>query len=205
MKKKAIILLSGGLDSCVVLALALSQKRDLLALSFNYGQRHQIELKFAQQIAKYYDICHTIIRIDSNLVDQAPSSLIDYTQPVQGPPAQNTIPDTYVPGRNLLFLAHAATYAEIHQCNEIHFGSNADDCDNYPDCRKEFLHSSEKAICMGASTPIRIQSPLIYLTKSEVIQLAQKLAVPLHLTWSCYNPTEDIPCGRCAACILRNS
>lgn len=204
--KKAIVLLSGGVDSCVALAYALSEKRECLAISFDYGQRHKIELESAQKIASHYKIAHTIVEIDSSLfAENSSCSLLDSTIPIEHNPAPK-IPSTYVPCRNLLFLSHAACFAEVHSASEIYFAANLDDYENYPDCRPSFIKGLEETISLGSPHKVEIITPLIELSKKQIGNLGRDLQAPLELTWSCYDPQENnLPCRSCQACALRAS
>ena len=203
---KAIVVFSGGIDSTVVLAYALANQRECIALSFDYMQRHRCELKSAEAIAEHYKVEHRVIRIDPSLFKGSSSSLVDTTATLEG----NThaqIPSTFVPCRNILFLSHAASMAQCLGASEIYFGANRDDFANYPDCRDPFFRSFETSIMLGspADLSISVICPLIQKTKIEIIKLGRSLQAPLHLTWSCYDPQNNQPCGKCQACFLRES
>lgn len=210
---KAIILLSGGLDSTVMLAKALQQGNECYALSFNYGQRHKIELKAAENIAAFYDVPHRIIMIDPACFDN--SSLVTSLAVPKDRTAQQIssggIPNTYVPARNTLFLAYAVGQAEILEAQEIHVGFNAMDCNPYPDCRPEFVNAFQLVINIATKQgvegrPPRLITPLIDLNKTEIFKLGFSLNAPIDLSFSCYDPTiDDRPCHHCDACILRNA
>ena len=203
--EKALILLSGGLDSCVVLAQALSSGRSCTALSFDYGQRHHIELKSAKNIAQHYGVPFRILRIDPLLFqDSSSCSLVNGDLSV----TENTSlkPSTYVPCRNLLFLAHASSLAESIHASEIWFGANADDVPAYPDCSPSFFRAFEEAATAGSylgSKGLKIIAPLALLSKVAIIALGRRLQAPLGLTWSCYDPQDNKPCTVCSACVLR--
>lgn len=205
---KAIVLLSGGLDSCVVLAHALAIGRSCIALSFHYGQRHLLELQSAEKIATYYEIEHQTIHIDPALFSHCSgSSLINPSLDVA---AKDTVlqPNTYVPCRNLLFLSHAASFAESHGASEIYFGAHANDGPSYPDCRREFFHAFESTVTLGSylgDTGLSVVCPFIDSNKRSIVALGKKLHAPLDLTWSCYDPKDGNPCTQCAACTLRAS
>lgn len=208
---KAIILLSGGLDSTVVLALAIEQGRECVCLSFDYGQRHKIELERARAIAARYHCHHRIVTIDPATFSN--TSLVDQKAVPKGRTLEEMrtqgIPSTYVPGRNTLFLAYAAGQAEIYGAAEIWTGPNLLDHNPYPDCRPEFyaafqglLNLATKQAVEGA--PPQIRTPLIEWDKTRIVQEAKRLGVPIELTWSCYAPQEDLtPCGACDACKIR--
>jgi 7-cyano-7-deazaguanine synthase len=199
----ALILFSGGIDSTVVLAHVLAQGKSPLLLSFNYGQTHAVELSSAQAIAKYYGTPHQVIHIDPSLFLQCSSSLIASNS--KKDTAHPILPSTFVPGRNLLFLSHAACLAQSREIKDIYIGANADDFANYPDCRKDFCNIVETAIHEGSLHSVSILSPLIYRTKKEIIEYGLQLKAPLYLTWSCYHPLDGKPCLNCQACLLRNS
>ncbi len=210
---KAVILLSGGIDSTVLLALALERGLDCLALSFDYGQRHLIELTSARAICEHYDIPQHTITIDPSAFGH--STLVHTDTPMPDKRSlkeieQSGIPNTYVPARNTLFLSYALGQAEIIDATEIHFGMNAQDRVGYPDCRPEFVESFQRLVNVATKqsvekTPPKIITPLIELNKAGIISLGLRLNAPLELTHSCYNPTKTgLQCGTCDACILRN-
>ena len=209
--KHAVVLLSGGLDSATTLAIARSQSYETYALSFDYGQRHQLELEAARKIAKSLGAKeHRTVKIDNQIF--AGSALID---DVDVPKARSEeeigrgIPPTYVPARNTIFLAHALAWAETIPAGHIFIGANAIDYSGYPDCRPEFIALFEtlanvatKAGAEGAR--IQIHAPLIKLSKAEIVRKAVELDVDLPLTHSCYDPTPDgRACGKCDSCQLR--
>lgn len=204
--KKAICLLSGGLDSSTVIYYAKSQGYDVYALSFNYGQRHFKELEAAKKIAKDVGAKeHKILKID--LTQIGGSALTD--QKIEVPinreieEMTKEIPITYVPMRNTIFLALAAAYAEVVGSNTIFAGMNFIDYSGYPDCRPEFIKAMEKVIHLGSKTQnIKIETPIIYMNKSEIIKLGFELGVPYEKTWSCYKG-KNKACGKCDSCILR--
>lgn len=207
---KALVLLSGGMDSAVVLALALEKKRKCYALSFDYGQRHLIELEFSKKITAHYGIEQKIIKIDPNTF--AHSALVE---PLEVPKDRNItqiassgIPNTYVPARNTLFLAYAAGQAEMLDAKEIYAGPNLLDRNPYPDCRPEFYNAYQNVLNLATKqavegTPPILLTPLIDMDKNTIVQEGKKLHVPFHLTFSCYDPSMSTPCGRCDACVIR--
>ncbi len=205
---KAIILLSGGLDSTVVLALAIAQKRECYALSFDYGQRHKIELKAAQAIASHFGVDHRILSLPTSafegtsLVSDLPVPKFSDVKIAQS----HNIGNVYVPARNTLFLAFALGQAEILGAEEIHFGANIHDYPQFPDCSPEFFNAFQNMANMAsrsAKAP-QIQTPLIQMTKAEIVQKGIELSVPLELTHSCYDPSpQGHPCHQCLACLLR--
>lgn len=208
---KAVILLSGGLDSTVVLALALARGCQCYTLSFNYGQRHIIELQAAKEIATYYQVSHQIITIDpfafshSALVSRkenpAHTSLLEIKQ-------QN-IPNTYVPARNTILLSYALGFCELYQAQEIHFGANLYDRYGYPDCRPAYLEAFQNVMNLATKQavdgfPPQLVTPLENWDKEIIIKKGMELNAPLDLTISCYNPSEiKQACKQCNACMLR--
>lgn len=210
MPKKAIILLSGGLDSATVLAMATADGYDCYCLSFDYGQRHKTEVEFAAALAKQFDAKeHRTINIDlrafggSALTDDA----IDV--PVDG--IESGVPITYVPARNTIFLSYALGYAEVLPAHHIFIGVNAVDYSGYPDCRPEFVSAFE--LLANAATrigtegeKIRIETPLIDLKKEEIIKLGIELGVDYSKTVSCYQLTDQgTSCGVCDSCRIRKT
>lgn len=215
--QSAVVLLSGGLDSTTCLYLAKSQMNNVYALSFDYGQKHSIELKRAKKIASHLEIPHFIVKIPSELFQG--SSLVDPN--MQVPKLSLTkhinkkeIPNTYVPGRNILFLSYALSFAESRNVKRVFIGVNALDYSGYPDCRPEFIQAFQAMADLGTKSgvhsgkgksSIQIISPLIHLSKKEIILLAAHLGVPFHQTISCYdpNPKTGKPCEKCDSCLLR--
>ncbi len=208
---KAVVLLSGGLDSTTVLAIAQSEGYETYALSFRYGQRHTQELDQAALIAKYYKVAdHKIASIDLGLFGG--SALTDETiaVPKDRDTEDKTIPVTYVPARNTIFLAYALGYAEVMGAYDIFIGVNAVDYSGYPDCRPEFIRSFEQTANLATAAGVkgkghfRVHTPLITLSKREIIAKGLKLGVDYSLTLSCYDPSkEGHACGHCDACQLR--
>jgi 7-cyano-7-deazaguanine synthase len=210
MEKKAVILLSGGLDSATALAIARSEGFECYALSFRYGQRHQVELECTRQVAQQQGVAeHRIIDID--LAAFGGSALTDLNIDVphkEGTPDE--IPITYVPARNTIFLSYALAWAEVLECTDIFVGVNAVDYSGYPDCRPEFISAFETmanlATKAGVSREERltIHTPLISWTKSEIIRKGLELGVDYSDTSSCYDPAPDgAACGTCDSCRLR--
>ena len=206
---KAVVLLSGGLDSAVALYLAKSQGYDEVhALSFDYGQRHDTELNHAKAIAEKAEVtAHKIVTL--NLGDFGGSSLTDKNIELEdGDVTRTDIPVTYVPARNMVFLSIAASYAESIEAQNIFIGVSQVDYSGYVDCRQEFIDSMEatinKGTVMGAEggKPIKIQAPFVNKTKAEEIKIGMDLGVDFGLTWSCYRGGEK-PCGTCDSCLLR--
>ena len=210
MNKKAVILLSGGLDSTTCLALAKDQGFELFALTVNYGQRHDFELQSAKKTAQVFGVQkHSIIHID--LAQFGGSALTDQIEvPKDRDESDMTeIPITYVPARNTVFLSLALAWAETLEAFNIFIGVNALDYSGYPDCRPEYISSFEKTANLGTKAGVsgktfHIHTPLINMTKAEIIHAGTKLGVDYGLTSSCYDPKDSgDPCGHCDACILR--
>ena len=210
MNNKAVILLSGGLDSTTCLAIAKHQGFDLNALTFNYGQRHDFELKSAQKIVDHFQIKnHSVVNID--LAQFGGSALTDEIDvPKNRSESEMTdIPVTYVPARNTVFLSLAIAWAETLNAFDIFIGVNALDYSGYPDCRPEYIAAFEKTANLATKAGVsgenfRIHTPLINMKKSEIILNGLELDVDYSLTSSCYDPLKNgAPCGHCDACILR--
>ncbi|MBA2729029.1 MAG: 7-cyano-7-deazaguanine synthase QueC [Parachlamydiaceae bacterium] len=211
---KAIILLSGGVDSTVVLAMALGRGLVCYGISFDYGQRHKVELKSAALIAKNYGIEQKIIIIDPQTFTKSSLTTASTVVPKDRSVAEITslgIPSTYVPARNTLFLSYALGQAEILNADEIHVGFNAMDYNCYPDCRPEYLEAFQRIASLGTvqgikGNGIKVIAPLIHMDKTEIFKHGKRLHAPLHLTFSCYDPSiDELPCQRCDACVLRTS
>jgi 7-cyano-7-deazaguanine synthase len=207
---KAVILLSGGLDSSVTLAMAKEEDYELYPLSFDYGQRHGKELESARKIAEYYGLKeHKIMKID--LTQIGGSALTDKSISVpekkELEDIGKDIPITYVPARNTILLSLAVGYAEVIFANAVFIGANALDYSGYPDCRPEYLEAFQKVVQLGTKMgsegkPIEIKYPLINMTKAQIIKEGANLKVPFYLTWSCYKG-GDLACGKCDSCLLR--
>jgi 7-cyano-7-deazaguanine synthase len=207
---KAIVLLSGGLDSATCLLIARSEGFEVFALSFDYGQRHFLELDRARALATRYGAReHRVIRLD--LPSKEASALTDPSRPVpKNRLGEEPIPVTYVPARNTLFLAHAVAWAEVIGAADIFIGANALDYSGYPDCRPEFLEAFQKMANLGTKAGVegrlvfRIRAPLSQMTKGEIVSRALTLRLDFALTSSCYDPSPTgVPCGRCDSCLLR--
>jgi len=205
--KKAVIILSGGLDSTTCMGIAQAEGYDLYPITFDYQQRHKIELEKAQEVAKYYNVNEHKI-FDLGFLHEIGGSALtnkDIEVPKKG--VTNEIPITYVPGRNLIFLSIAASYAEVIGAEAIYIGVNALDYSGYPDCRPNFINSVQETIKLGTKAGVEgkeiiIKTPLLHLTKAEIIQKGMELNVPYHLTTSCYEGEEEA-CGECDSCRLR--
>lgn len=207
MMKKAVVLLSGGLDSVTTLAIARSENYQCHALSFNYGQKHGAELEAAAWAASTYDVVeHKIIHIGLDAIGG--SALTDETIPVPDKPSSG-IPTTYVPARNTLFLAFALGWAEVLDAADIYIGVNAIDYSGYPDCRPEYLKAFEHLANLATKAgvegkPFHIHAPLIDLTKADIIRKGIALGVDYSRTVSCYQAdVTGLACGTCDACRFR--
>lgn len=205
----AVVLLSGGLDSSTTLGIANQSYDKLYALTFRYGQTHGKEIKSAKKIATHYSVEeHKILNIP--LADIGSSSLLKEKEDIPDHEEENIgdeIPSTYVPGRNIILLAFALSYAESIGAETIFIGATSRDYSGYPDCRPEFYDAFEKMAKKGTKQgverdPIEIKYPLIDMTKKEIVKKADCLDVPFHMTWSCYRG-EEKACGRCDSCKLR--
>ena len=212
MPQKAVLLLSGGLDSTTMLALAVQQGFDVHAMTFRYGQRHSSEIEAARRVARLYGVTDHVM-VDIDLRTFGGSALTadiavpkDRTDDAIG----HGIPITYVPARNTIFLSFCLAFAEVLDASDIFIGVNALDYSGYPDCRPEYVRAfaaMANLATRGAvegSTPIRIQTPLLDLTKRQIVELGLSLGVDYAQTLSCYDPTpEGVACGHCDACHLR--
>ena len=212
MPQKAVLLLSGGLDSTTMLALALQQGFDVHAMTFRYGQRHSSEIEAARRVARHYGVSDHVV-VDIDLRTFGGSALTadiavpkDRTDDAIG----NGIPVTYVPARNTIFLSFCLAFAEVLGASDIFIGVNALDYSGYPDCRPAYVKAFEAMANLATrggvegTTPIRIQTPLIDLTKRQIVELGLSLGVDYAQTSSCYDPSPDgVACGHCDACHLR--
>lgn len=213
--KKAVVILSGGLDSTTCMGIARDRGYELYPITFDYGQRHRIELDNARKVAEHYGVSgrHKVVRLDflreiggSALTDDS-IDVPDMTAPGAAQTAASEIPVTYVPGRNLMFLSIATSYAEVLGAESIYIGVNALDYSGYPDCRPEFIAKVEDVIKYATKVgvegkPISIETPLANWTKADIIREGMRLGVPYELTTSCYNGREAA-CGVCDSCRLR--
>ncbi|MEW6067937.1 MAG: 7-cyano-7-deazaguanine synthase QueC [Nitrospirota bacterium] len=211
--KKAVILLSGGIDSSTTLAFAKSQGYELYALSFDYHQRHKRELDSARMVASALGVKkHLIIRFDLREIGgSALTSDIEVPKKLrtQNPEFRIQIPVTYVPARNTIFLSFALAWAEVLEAEDIFIGANAIDYSGYPDCRPEFLKAFEDMANLATKVSVegkmkfKINAPLISMKKAEIIKLGIKLGLDYSLTWSCYDPQHGEPCNLCDSCLIR--
>lgn len=212
LKPKAIVLLSGGLDSTTTLAIAKDQGYVAYALSFKYGQRHEAEIMAAQRIASQYEVAqHIIADIDLRIFGgSALTSDISVPKDRAIEDMSQDIPITYVPARNTIFLSFALAWAEVVETNNIFIGVNALDYSGYPDCRPEYIKAYENMANLATKAGVEgrqrilIHTPLINLTKAQIIEKGLELGVKYGMTISCYDPTaQGVACGRCDACLLR--
>lgn len=206
--EKAVVLLSGGLDSCTCMAVANEKGYELYPISFNYHQRHSIELEGAKKIAEYYKAARHLI-IETNMDAIGGSALTDNNINVpEGDVNRHNVPPTYVPARNMIFLAYAMGYAEVVGASHVYIGVNSVDYSGYPDCRPEFIERFQNLADYATTATavdgkkITIETPLQYLSKKEIVKLGVKLNAPLKYTHSCYNGGEKA-CGVCDSCKLR--
>lgn len=211
-KEKAVVLLSGGLDSTTVAAIALSEGYDVFGLSFRYGQRHAVELEAAERVAESLGVTEHLV-MDMDLRKIGGSALTDRIDVPKGRREgvkENEIPVTYVPARNTIFLSYALAWAEVLGAWDIFVGVNAVDYSGYPDCRPEFMAAFERmanlATKAGVTTGrrIKIRTPIIEMSKAEIIKTGIRLGVDYRLTHSCYDPAPNgKACGLCDSCLLR--
>ena len=204
--KNSIVLVSGGLDSCVVAAIAASNNENISFLHVNYGQlTEKKELDCFNNIAEYYNVKRKLVVDISHLKDIGGSCLTDHTIDVPNANLDSDcIPVSYVPFRNANILAIATSWAEIINANTIYIGAVEEDSSGYPDCRREFYDAFEQCIKIGTKpkTKIKIKTPLINLSKKEIVIKGKELDAPLHSTWGCYK-SNNKPCNKCDSCCLR--
>ena len=204
---KAVVLLSGGLDSTTTLAYALNEGCECTALSFRYGQRHTRELESAKNVCAHYGVHHVVVDIDLSMYRSALTRKdIDVPMDRPGDLAEE-IPVTYVPARNIVFLSIAAGLAESIDADRIYIGANVVDYSGYPDCRPEFFEAYENMLSRGTKAgveghPIKICTPILHSSKADIVRTGKKLGAPLQMSWSCYNG-GDKACGHCDSCRLR--
>ncbi len=212
MLKKAVVLLSGGLDSATTLAIAREAGYDAYCMSFRYGQRHTVELQFAENVAKALGVKqHVIVDIDLRIFGGS-ALTADIAVPKDRVEKEmgDSIPITYVPARNTIFLSYALAWAEVLVADTIFIGANAIDYSGYPDCRPEYISAYQKManlatqVGVEGKTELKIRAPLIDKTKAEIIRIGTALGVDYSLTLSCYDPdAEGSACGGCDSCLLR--
>ena len=212
MATRAVVLLSGGLDSATTLAIAGAEGYECHALSFDYGQRHVCELESAKKVAAVLGaVQHLTLRLDLRAIGgSALTADIDVPKGRSEEAMSTGIPVTYVPARNTIFLSHALAWAEVLGAQDVFIGVNALDYSGYPDCRPEFTEAFEKLANLATQAGVegksrfRVHTPLIELSKAQIVARAYELNVDLSLTWSCYVPEPDgRACGLCDSCLLR--
>jgi 7-cyano-7-deazaguanine synthase len=209
MQKRAVILLSGGLDSATILAIAKREGFACYALSFRYGQRHGLELEAARRVAQHLGATEHVI-LDIDLRQFGGSALTSDIPVPKDRPLDDSIPITYVPARNTIFLSFALAWAEVLGAQAIFIGVNALDYSGYPDCRPEYITAFQRMADLATkagvegSQRLTIHTPLIEMTKAEIIRKGLELGVDFDMTLSCYDPAPDgTPCGHCDACHIR--
>lgn len=210
MSSRAVVLASGGLDSTVTAAIAKQEGYELFFLTIAYGQRHAVEVERARQVAAALGAAnHLVMSLDLRAIGgSALTGPAAVPKDREGNERSRTIPVTYVPGRNLIFLSIAAAHAEVMGAPLIYFGANVLDYSGYPDCRPDFIRAFEMAVKEGTKAgmegnSLQVKAPLLMLTKAEIIRQGVELQVPFHLTHSCYDPVGDQACGRCDSCVIR--
>lgn len=212
MEKKALVLSSGGIDSTTAMAIAKHEGYEIYSLSFRYGQRHVLEIESACRVAEVMEVKrHIVIDIDLGRIGH--SALTDHIEVPKGrmeDEIRQGIPVTYVPARNTIFLSYALAWAEVLETPDIFIGANAIDYSGYPDCRSEYIQAFEAMANMAIKAAvegrmrIRIKTPLIQMTKAEIIRKGVELGVDYRLTHSCYEPMPNgLACGQCDSCLLR--
>ncbi|HET7579883.1 MAG TPA: 7-cyano-7-deazaguanine synthase QueC [Bacillales bacterium] len=207
MTKKAVVVLSGGLDSTTCMGIAKEAGYELYPITYSYGQRHDREVEQAKKVAQYFEVKEHRI-VDIGFFSQiGGSALTDDSLTVRTDGAEEDIPATYVPARNMIFLSLASAYAEVIGAKAVFIGVSAVDYSGYPDCRPEFIESMEKTVNLATKAgatgeDIGIKTPLIDLTKKETVEEGLRLHVPYHLTTSCYQGGDEA-CGECDSCRLR--
>ncbi|UCE92216.1 MAG: 7-cyano-7-deazaguanine synthase QueC [Methanobacteriota archaeon] len=206
----AVVLLSGGLDSSTALAIASEKGYDVVALTFNYGQRHMRELESARRIAEHYNVkshVEIFLGIGQHLQSSLTRSELELPSDGEHTDGTSGIPTTYVPGRNMVFLSVASAIAEGIGADAVVIAANAVDFSGYPDCTPEFIEGFQRLLEVGTKRgvegpPVRVEAPLLRMSKEDIVREALRLEVPLELTWSCYSGGERA-CGTCDSCRLR--
>lgn len=211
-KLKAVVLLSGGIDSATTLAIAKLKGFEIHALSFHYGQRHAIELNAAKRIARVHQVArHLVLEIDLKKIGgSALTANISVPKNRSAEALKKNIPVTYVPARNTIFLSYALAWAEVIGASDIFIGVNVLDYSGYPDCRPQYIAAYQKMANLATKAGVegkrklKIHTPLIRMSKAQIIRKGTELGVDYSLTRSCYDPTDSgVACGQCDSCILR--
>ena len=207
--KKAIVLFSGGIDSTTVASLARKQGYSCILLSLDYGQRHRIELEKCAKVARQFpDALHVFFKLDLSQIGG--SALTSRMEVPKNRNIDSQIPVTYVPGRNLIFLAIAAAYGEVYQAYDLFYGANVLDYSGYPDCRPEFMQALQTTLNVGTKAGVEgktfaIHAPLLKFTKAEIILKGIEMGIDYSETHSCYDPLPDgVACGSCDSCMIRS-
>ena len=192
--KKVLLLLSGGLDSSVILYSLLKKKLNILCITFNYSQNNRIEIKYAEKLVKENNITdHLIIKLDKNIFLNKNET------------GFNMMTDPYIPGRNTIFLSIAFSIAEKNNISDIYIGANKDDRAGFPDCREEYFKKINELFKKAGKKKISVKTPLVNKTKKEILLLGEKYSLDINKTLSCYNPVKKRPCGICPACLIRKN
>jgi 7-cyano-7-deazaguanine synthase len=207
---EAVVLLSGGLDSSTVLAIARERGYDVTTLTFDYGQKHKRELNSARRIAKHFKVKeHIVVPLDLGrlLRSSLTTRSMDIPQRRTRKEVSSGIPSTYVPSRNIIFLSIAASIAESGGAEAVFIAANSVDFSGYPDCTPEFIQAFQRALEVGTKAGkegrgVKVEAPILMMPKSDIVKEAVRLKVPLELTWSCYRGGAKA-CGRCDSCLLR--
>lgn len=205
MASRAVVILSGGLDSTTCAAVAARDNDEVICVTFDYGQRHRRELESAKKVAQRYGAEHLVVTFDAR--QWGGSALTDNIEVPKGRELDESIPATYVPARNSIFLSFALAVAEARGADRAYIGVNALDYSGYPDCRPEYIDAFQAMANLAQKravegNPVRIEAPLIHLSKADIIRRGVELHAPLDLSWSCYEG-GDHPCGECDSCVIR--
>lgn len=210
MIKKAVVLVSGGIDSATCCGFARQEGFLLYAMSFSYGQRHSVELDAASRVASFFKVAdHKVVNIDLRAFGGSSLTSSLEVPKNREPDTESEIPNTYVPARNTIFLSFALGWAEVLGCRDIYIGVNAIDYSGYPDCRPEFIAAYEQMANVATKAAVegsklKIHTPLLSLTKAEIIRTGSEMGIDYGITHSCYDPSKDgKACGRCDSCIIR--
>lgn len=203
--KSSIVLLSGGLDSTVLLAKLVAEKRRVLAMGVDYGQRHSREIEAARAVCAYYGVEYRLADLRGISAFFGKNSLTDSAVPVyEGEYNEDGMKNTVVPARNLLLVSLATAWAISEKCDTVAYAAHGGDHAIYPDCREEFAEKLDAVVRISDWHPVRLERPFVGMTKGEIVALGASLGAPLHLTWSCYNG-GNAHCGKCATCLERSA